>query len=208
MATKRDYYQVLGVDRKADADEIKRAYRKLALKWHPDRNKAPEAAEKFREVTQAYEVLSDADKRAAYDRFGHSAFEPGARPGRPSPGGEAYTYRNYRPGRGAEEFEFGGFSDPFTIFEQFFGGGSPFGRRETRPTYVITIDFMDALKGTEAELSLNGQRKRVRIPAGVEEGSRLRVGDTELLVKIRPDARFTRQGADLYVTLNIPFTQA
>lgn len=208
MATKRNYYQVLGVDRKATPEELKSAYRKLALKWHPDRNKSPEAAERFREVNQAYEVLSDAGKRAAYDRYGHSAFEPGARPGPQGPGAGAYQYRTYAPGQDTADFEFGGFSDPFTIFEQFFGGSSPFGRREARPTYALTIGFMDALKGTEAEVSINGQRKRVRIPAGVEEGSRLRVGDADLLVKIAPHERFTRQGADLYVTLSLPVTKA
>ncbi|MBI1745137.1 MAG: J domain-containing protein [Acidobacteria bacterium] len=208
MTNKRDYYQTLGVDRKAGAEELKRAYRKLALKWHPDRNKSSEAGERFREINQAYEILSDSEKRAAYDQFGRAAFEPGARPTRQGPYGETYTYRTHRPKQGAEDFEFGGFSDPFSIFEQFFGGSSPFARRETRPTYGITIDLLQALRGTEAEISINGQRKRVRIPAGVEEGARLRVGDADLVVKLRPDERFTRQGGDLYVNLSIPFTKA
>ena len=75
MADKRDYYEVLGVSKDASKDEIKRAYRKMAKKYHPDVNKAPDAAEKFKEVNEAYEILSDENKKAAYDRYGHAAFE-------------------------------------------------------------------------------------------------------------------------------------
>ena len=102
MATikKRDYYEVLGVGRSSSAEEIKRAYRKLAVKFHPDKNPGdPHAEEKFKELGEAYDVLMDADKRAAYDRFGHAAFEQGG---------------GFR----------GGFHDPFDIFREVFGGGS------------------------------------------------------------------------------------
>jgi len=78
MATKRDYYEILGVPKTASEIELKSAYRKQALQWHPDRNKSPEAEGKFKEINEAYEILSNKDKRAAYDQFGHSAFEPGA----------------------------------------------------------------------------------------------------------------------------------
>src|SRR5216110_491344 len=99
--TKRDYYEVLGVARGAPQDEIKRAYRKLAVKFHPDKNPDdPHAEEKFKELGEAYDVLIDVDKRAAYDRFGHAAFSQGA------------------AGFG------GGFHDPFDIFREVFGGGS------------------------------------------------------------------------------------
>src|SRR5919201_1438463 len=77
-STKRDYYEILGVSRSATDDEIKKAYRKLALQFHPDRNKAPEATERFKEATEAYQVLSDSEKRGMYDRYGHSAFDRGA----------------------------------------------------------------------------------------------------------------------------------
>src|SRR5256714_6597010 len=98
--TKRDYYEVLGVARGAQEDEIKRAYRKLAVKFHPDKNPNDlHAEEKFKELGEAYDVLIDADKRAAYDRFGHAAFAQGT------------------AGRG------GGFHDPFDIFREVFGGG-------------------------------------------------------------------------------------
>src|ERR1700726_2808017 len=100
MATKkRDYYEVLGVDRNAPEEEIKRAYRKLAVQFHPDKNPDdPHTEEKFKELGEAYDVLIDADKRAAYDRFGHAAFEQGG---------------GFR----------GGFHDPFDIFREVFGGG-------------------------------------------------------------------------------------
>src|SRR2546430_3521389 len=99
--TKRDYYEVLGGARGAHEDEIKRAYRKLAVKFHPDKNpNDPHAEEKFKELGEAYDVLIDADKRAAYDRYGHAAFSQGA-------GGFG-----------------GGFHDPFDIFREAFGGGS------------------------------------------------------------------------------------
>lgn len=105
MASKRDYYEILGVSKSATDAEIKKAYRKMAIKYHPDKNPDnKEAEDKFKELGEAYEVLSDADKRAAYDRFGHSAFEQGG---------------GFPGGAGAG----GGFHDPFDIFREVFGGG-------------------------------------------------------------------------------------
>src|ERR1700743_742315 len=99
--TKRDYYQVLGVERTASADEVKKAYRKLAVKFHPDKNPGDKAAEdKFKELGEAYEIISNPDKRAAYDRFGHQAFTQGGG------GGGGY-----------------GTHDPFEVFREVFGGG-------------------------------------------------------------------------------------
>ena len=103
--SKQDYYETLGVERGADGEALKRAYRKLAMQWHPDRNpNNPEAEHKFKELSEAYEVLKDDQKRAAYDRFGHAAFENGGRPGQ---------------GQGGFSFDFGGgFAD---IFDEMFG---------------------------------------------------------------------------------------
>ncbi len=158
--TRRDYYEVLGVAREASEDDIKKAYRKLALKYHPDKNPGDkEAEEKFKEIGEAYEALSDADKRAAYDRFGHAAFGPGARAG---------------AGHGAG----GGFHDPFDIFrevfgggaggggtifddffEQAFGGGRAGGRggggRGNDLRYDMEIDFEEAARGVEKEVAFN-----------------------------------------------------
>ena len=138
---KRDYYEVLGVSRDASDSEIKKAYRALARKYHPDANKDdPNAAEKFKEATEAYQVLSDSEKRAQYDRMGHAAFEQG-------PGGAGFDFSG-----------FGGLDD---IFEMMFGGG--FGGRQRRPrgpergadlSYELEIDFVDAVFGKEVELEL------------------------------------------------------
>ncbi len=136
MAVKRDYYEVLGVSRDASDEEIKRAFRKLAFQYHPDRNREDGAEEKFKEVNEAYEVLSDADKRAAYDRFGHG-------------GAEGFF------GRGFEGFDFGGFGD---IFEAFFGGTSTAARRVPKRgndlRYKISISFEEAALGCQKEIDI------------------------------------------------------
>lgn len=213
---KRDYYEILGVSRNASQEEIKKAYRRLALQWHPDRNKSPEAEEKFKEINEAYEVLSDSQKRAAYDQFGHAAFEPGAGP---FTGGKTYTYRQgpfaytfttFGPGEspfGDFDFSFEGFSDPFEIFEQFFGSASPF-RRKRMPTYRLELDFMEAIKGCEKEVVIEGKRKKIKIPAGVADGQRIRFKDFYLSVDVKEHPIFQREGNDIYVTQKIPFTLA
>ena len=146
MADKRDYYEVLGVSKSASADEIKRAYRKMAKKYHPDVNKDPDAEEKFKEVQEAYDVLSDDNKKAAYDRYGHAAFD--------QTGGF---------GGGAGGFGgFGGFEDVDLgdIFGSFFGGGGS-RQRKSGPMrgedrfVQLEIDFMDAIKGKKTEIKIN-----------------------------------------------------
>lgn len=224
MATKRDYYDILGVSRTATKTEIKNAYRKLALQFHPDRNKAPEAEKKFKEINEAYEVLSDPKKRQVYDQFGHAAFGPGAGPagfGFGFPGGFTrtykkgpftYTYTTYGSGgspfsSGGLDFEFGGFSDPFEIFEQFFGG-SPFRSRERLPRYGLTLDFMEAVKGCEKEITIAGKKRKIKIPAGVDDGTRIKFADFYLTIDVQPDKTFKRQGDDLFIDQKIPLTMA
>ncbi len=141
MATgQRDYYEVLGVPRSADAAELKKAYRKLAMEFHPDRNSSEDAAEKFKEINRAYEVLSDDQKRALYDRFGHAGVDGSASGG---PGGF----------EGFQGFE--GFGD---IFDAFFGGGQRGGKRRRGPArgsdlrYNLRLSFEEAVFGAEKEI--------------------------------------------------------
>ena len=136
MAVKRDYYEVLGIPRDASHEDIKKAFRKLAFQYHPDRNRDDGASEKFKEVNEAYEVLSDENKRSAYDRFGHSG-----------------TDNIF--GRGFEGFDFGGFGD---IFEAFFGGSSTSSRRTARRgndlRYSVSISFEEAALGCQKEIDI------------------------------------------------------
>lgn len=136
MAIKRDYYEVLGVERSASEEDIKKAFRKLAFQYHPDRNKEPGAEEKFKEISEAYEVLSNADRRAEYDRFGHLKQE-------------AWT------GRGYGDFDFGGLGD---IFETFFGGVASTTARAQRQGADIRIDllleFEEAARGVAKEIEV------------------------------------------------------
>lgn len=214
----KDYYQILGVSKSASADEIKKAYRKLALEYHPDRNKGDKASEeKFKEVTKAYEVLSDSQKKQQYDQFGHAAFEQGA--GGPFGGAQGpfgggaggqygpFTY-TYSTGGNGQGFDFGGFSDPFEIFEQFFGGGNPFGRAQRRPTYSLSIEFMEAAKGVTKKISVEGKTQTVKIPAGVDNGQRVRFGSYDVIVEVKPDKRFKREGYDVVTEEEITFPQA
>ncbi len=151
MSEKRDLYEILGVSKNANADEIKKAYRQMARKYHPDVNKNdPNAAEKFKEITNAYEILSDEQKRATYDRYGYDAFDP-------SRGGSS---------NGAEYDGFGGFSGGFggsgfgDIFDVFFGGMGNMGRQQRGPQrgadreMQIQISFEEAVFGTQKDIEL------------------------------------------------------
>ena len=144
MATKRDYYEILGVSRGATKEELKKQYRRLAREYHPDVNKDPGADERFKELSEAYEVLSSDDKRAAYDRFGHAGVNNG--------GG---------PSGGFDSAGFGGFAD---IFEEFFGGFNTTSRRQRNGPrrgpdlrYDLTITFEEAIFGGEREIEYRRQ---------------------------------------------------
>jgi len=171
---KHDYYEILGVSKAASADEIKSAYRKKARAHHPDVDKSTGAETRFKEINEAYQVLSDPQKREAYDRFGHAAFQTGGAGGAPS----GFSYQ-YGPGVDVN-FDFGGFSDPFDIFEQFFGVRSPFGgarRRGPRTgadlQYEIIIPFERAAFGLEKKVEL-GRRETCPECAGsgAEKGTK------------------------------------
>jgi DnaJ-class molecular chaperone len=174
MSTKNDYYDILGVNKSASAQEIKTAYRKKALEWHPDRHQGgdkEEAEKKFKEINEAYQVLSDTGKRSAYDNYGHDAFSPGG---------------------GAR------------------GGGNPFGGQRTRqiPRYSIKLSFMEAINGIEKEVSIEGKKRKIKIPAGVDEGTKINFGDFTLSVNVTPHEFFERDGDDIYINVTIPYTLA
>ncbi len=212
MANK-DYYQILGITKSATADEIKKAYRKLALQYHPDRSKGKESEDKFKEVTKAYEVLSDSQKKQTYDQFGEAAFEQGGQgAGGPFGGfgqqGGQYGPFTYTYGSPGGNFDFGGFSDPFDIFEQFFGGANPFGRAQRRSTYSLTISFMEAVLGATKKVNLEGKTVNLKIPAGVDDGSRIRFGEADVVIEVTPDKKFRREGYDIVSDKEITFSQA
>ena len=280
IMTKRDYYEVLNVSRSADEETLKKSYRKLALQYHPDRNPGDKASEeKFKEAAEAYAVLSDSDKRARYDQFGHSM------------GGAGFS--------GFEGFQdaFGGFNDIFgDLFDGFFGGSGGGGRRRGRGQrgadleYTVELELAEVLTGKTFDLELSrketcgecqgtgaekGSKRKtcadcggrgevrvsqgfftlrrtcprchgegesierpcqachgegrarktrklqVKIPAGIEHGSRLRVtgegeagqggasrGDLYVQVRVRKNKTFERQGQDIYCEVLIPYTVA
>jgi DnaJ-class molecular chaperone len=210
-----DYYDLLGVSKGASQDEIKTAYRKKALEWHPDRNKSEGAADKFKEINKAFEVLSDPKKREMYDQYGSAAFDQNGGRGPGGMGGFSqqgpFTY-SYSWGNGGENpFGSGDFSDPFDIFEQFFGVRSPFGsgaQRQKRDMYQITLTFDEAVKGTEKETVIKGKTKTIKIPAGVDDGTRIRFQDFDIIVTVKPHAFFKRENQDIYLEKEIPFSLA
>jgi curved DNA-binding protein len=212
----KDYYKILGVDRKASDEDIRKAYRKLAKQYHPDYNpENKQAEERFKEINEAYEVLSDPKKRSHYDRLG-SDFSTWQRRG--APGDFDWSQYGGFP-RGARvdmddlnDMFGGGFSDFFqTIFGM--GGGRTASRRQTRPQgyqQELEISLEEAYKGATRLIRSNGKQKQVRIPAGVRTGSKVRVAgagpdglDLYLIINVQDDTRFERRGDDLYTTATV-----
>ncbi len=205
-----DYYSILEISKNAGADEIKKAYRNQALKWHPDKHSGDktEAEKKFKEINEAYQVLSDPKKKETYDQYGHDAFKGGAGrnpfAGGGNPfGGQAgpfsYTYST----SGGQEMPFD-FGDPFDIFAQFFGGA----RQARKPQYSLTIDFMEAMKGVSKTVEVNGKRRTIKIPAGVNTGNRINFDDFTLSVSVRRHEVFERDGDDIFISASIPYSLA
>jgi curved DNA-binding protein len=222
----KDYYAVLGVPKDATAEVIKKAYRKLALKFHPDKNPGDKKAEeKFKEITEAYAVLSDPEKRRQYDQFGEAGFHQRF--------SQEDIYRNFDVGDIFREFGFG--TDD--IFSHIFGGPGSRGRAtfygSGRPQAIkgqdyvmrLSIPFRQAVLGGEKRIDSRHagrvEHLRVRIPAGIETGQKLRVagkggespaggpaGDLFLEIEVEPDPQFSREGDNLYVKVRVPFSGA
>ena len=217
----RDYYEILGVDRRATPEEIKKAYRKLAVQYHPDKNPGDKVAEeKFKEASNAYSVLSDPDKRRMYNTRGHA-------------GVDGMGFEGYRTmddifanlnldeifGRGfGRGGGFGGFGDAF---------GDAFGqRRTTTPSrgrdirMNISIPFSDAVLGSKKEVSVQGKRITLTIPPGIQDGNTLRIqgqgeslgigvsGDLLVTLSVQPHSTLTREGADLLTDARVSMTTA
>jgi len=210
MASKRDYYEVLGVSKSASADELKKAYRQKARKHHPDVDKSADAEEKFKEINEAYQVLSDPNKKSAYDQFGHAAFEPGGGFGGAGAGAGQGGFRTYNWTGNPQDFgfDFGGFQDPFDIFEAVFGERSPFGRAARLPRYVINLKFEEAINGVTKQVEIGGKKQTIKIPAGVDSGSEIRFSNFIIVCQVEPSRKFARRGQDIVTEKEITFTQA
>lgn len=206
MATQRDYYEVLGVNKSASEAEIKSAYRKLALQYHPDRNKDAGATEKFKEINAAYEVIGNPEKRKMYDQYGHAGVggQPGGAGWNPFAGQGPFTYSS-QGGAGFEDI-FGGFSDPFDIFESFFGGAARQAQRKIQ--YQLKIDFMDAVNGVSKNIVHQGKQYTIKIPAGADDGTRIRYNDFDITIAVAPHKLFKREGLDVIADHEISFTTA
>lgn len=230
----KDFYKTLGVDKKASADEIKKAFRRKARQYHPDVKPDDKASEKkFKEINEAYEVLGDEKKRHEYDTYGE-AFHHRSGGGGGFPGGRAGGFdfsdlfggaggaRNFSSRRGSA----GG--DPSDIFANLFGGGgfqgqgqAPAPRRGGNAEHQVEIDFAEAIKGTELKLRVDNQQVNVKVPPGTVNEARLRLkgkghpginngpsGDLILTIRVRPDSVFTMQGHDLFCQVEVPLTTA
>jgi len=211
-----NYYEELGVPKTSTPAELKSAYRRLALKWHPDKNKSQEAEGKFKKINQAYEVLSDPKKKDIYDQVGHDAYTRSggrASAGQPGAGFGGQGFGNYytNMGGGGQEvnFDFGGV-DPFDIFEQFFGFRSPQngGQRQRRSSYQMNLTFEEAVHGVTKKTVINGKETSIKAPAGVDSGTRIRYSDFDIVVQVQPSKEFRREGQDLYLKHELSIPQA
>jgi len=224
----KDYYAVLGVGREATGEEVKKAYRRLARKYHPDVSKEEHAEERFKEVQEAYEVLKDPEKRAAYDQLG-SSYRPGQEFRPPPDWGSGFEFSGRGGGGG------GGFSD---FFEQLFGGGSPFSRGPGGARFDVrgedhharielpleqafsggtrTLSLQHPEAAPDGRVQLRARQLKVRIPAGVTDGQVIRLagqgasgigrggrGDLFLQVALAPHPLFSVEGRDVTMTLPV-----
>ena len=205
---KRDYYEVLGVPKNASDDEIKKAYRTLAIKYHPDKNPGnKEAEEKFKEISEAHEVLSDKQKRARYDQFGHAGVGNGAGG---AYGGNPFAGGNFNFNGQTFNFDFGGAGGFDDILGSLFGfGNARRPRRGADYQTSVTLTFEEAIFGTTKTINADGKDLKVKIPAGIDDGMSIRLagkggpapegaterGDLYVRVRVKPHKTLTREGA-------------
>ncbi|MBL0225826.1 MAG: DnaJ domain-containing protein [Geobacteraceae bacterium] len=220
-----DYYKVLGVDKNVSPEELKKVFRKLAVKYHPDRNPNDKTAEdRFKEINEAYAVLSDPKKKEEYDTYGSSGFHKQY--------SQEDIFRGFDFGNIYKDMGAGGGED---IFSRLFGGGFARGggrggfrggpQRGGDLEMEVEIGFRDAAQGAEKQIAFRrgSQREelKIKIPAGVDNGSRIRItgkgsqgegggpdGDLFLVIRVLPDQVFTRDGGDIFVDRTIPFSAA
>lgn len=216
--SKRDYYEVLGVSKGASDDEIKKAFRKLAVKYHPDKNPGnKEAEEKFKEANEAYSVLSDKTKRSRYDQFGHAGVG-GDGGGNPFGGG----FGGFGGNGQSFNFDFGGGGFEDIINAMFGGGGFRAARRGRDYRTSITIDFEEAIFGVTKTISVENEQIKLKIPAGIYDGQSIRLGgkggeapsadgqrgDLYVEVRVRAHKTLTREGELILSEITIPMTDA
>ncbi len=212
----KDYYHILGVERNASAEDIRKAYRKLAMKYHPDRNPGDkQAEERFKEINEAYQVLNDPQKRAHYDRLGnaYSSWQQ-----RGAPGGFDWSHWASSGGPGGVRVEYGGNLDDLFgegLFSEFFRtifGGGGMGAPQPAPAYQqpVEITLEEAYQGTTRQIQSDGKRVGVKIPPGVRTGSKVRAAgagpgshDLYLVIEVKEDPRFERKGNDLYTAARV-----
>ena len=213
----RDYYEILGVNRDATSDDIKKAYRKLAVKYHPDKNSGDKAAEeRFKEASNAYSVLSDPDKRRAYDTRGHAGVHGMGFEGFTNVN-DIFSHINLNDILGRSGF--GGFGDAY---------GDVFGpQRRTTRTYRgrdhrinLTISFEDSVLGAKKEVTIQGRNITIKVPPGIKDGQTLRVrgqgesigagtsGDLMVKISVQPHPTISRDGLDLVTEAKVPMTTA
>ena len=210
----KSLYETLGISENASADEIKKAYRKLARKYHPDINKDPQAQDKFKEINAAYEVLSDAEKKAKYDQFGDQMF-----------GGQNFHDFASGHGAGVDLDEIlrqmfgggGGFGGGFSGAQHGFGG---FGMPDLDVQSRITVPFLTSVLGGKHQVVTGeGEKFDIKIPAGIKTGETLRVrgkgksyqgqrGDLLIQIEVAPSSEYERQGNDLYKQIDVPLKLA
>ncbi len=227
MASKKDYYDVLGIKRSASEAEIKNAYRKLAREHHPDmvaKEDKEQAEKRFKEINEAYQVLNDPEKRKMYDQYGHAGFGPGQAGGNPFAGAGGqwgpFSY-SYSTSGNPNDMGF----DPFDIFEDVFGfrgfGGARQPRKGKNLFYEMHIDFADAVKGIEKEVNIDSGKLKIKIPQGARDGTELRfagrgmpgpegvpAGDLYISLRVKTPKEFQRVGDNLATSIEINFATA